>query len=278
MTVEELLNKKKIPYQEANRDFLIQCLNPLHSDDNPSMRVDRVLGIYHCLSCGEKGNLFFKFGENSNKLTIKAERVRRKIEDIRAESIGLQMPNDAVPLTAPYRVGLEVLDKFGAFRSAKTDFIGRIWFPIKDVRGRIAAFHGRAENPFEKPKYKTYPGGSKLPLYPLEQFKAIQGSAIVVEGIFDMLNLQQHGLTNVVCAFGTTGMSAPKMQLLKLLGVTCIDVCFDPDEAGQKGAEEVKELADSMYIKTRIINLKGDDPGDLSKSAVLKLQQQLYGD
>ena len=63
MTVQDLLVKKKIDYQVSGRDYLVRCFNPEHEDNSPSMRIDQVLGIFNCLSCGYKGNLFYFYGE-----------------------------------------------------------------------------------------------------------------------------------------------------------------------------------------------------------------------
>ena len=62
MIAEELLQSKGIQYQISGKDAKIHCLNPEHDDTNPSMRVDRITGIFHCFSCGYKGNLFTYFG------------------------------------------------------------------------------------------------------------------------------------------------------------------------------------------------------------------------
>ena len=40
--------------------------------------------------------------------------------------------------------------------------------------------------------------------------KPIQGKVILVEGIYDMLNLQDKGLTNAVCTFGTKNINEDK--------------------------------------------------------------------
>ena len=76
MTVEDLLKEQKIPYKQSPRDFIVKCLNPEHDDNNPSMRIDRVTGIYNCFSCGFKGNLFKHFDAPSNALDIKREKFR----------------------------------------------------------------------------------------------------------------------------------------------------------------------------------------------------------
>ena len=96
MTVEELLEQQKIPYKVSPKDFVVSCLNPEHDDHNPSMRIDRVTGIYNCFSCGYKGNLFKHFDAPSNALDIRREGFKRKLQEKRADSIGLTMPSDAM--------------------------------------------------------------------------------------------------------------------------------------------------------------------------------------
>ena len=62
MNVEELLQSKQVPFLPKGKDYVVSCLNPEHDDNNPSMRVDQITGIFHCFSCGYKGNLFVHFG------------------------------------------------------------------------------------------------------------------------------------------------------------------------------------------------------------------------
>jgi DNA primase len=90
MNVEELLIKQKIPFIPSGKDFLVSCLNPDHDDSNPSMRIDKVIGIFQCLSCGYKGNIFYKFGQKPNKMDIMRENLKRKIQEIRQGSIFLK--------------------------------------------------------------------------------------------------------------------------------------------------------------------------------------------
>ena len=58
MTVEELLVEEKIQFKVSPADFVVKCLNPEHDDTNPSMRIDKITGVYNCFSCGFKGNIF----------------------------------------------------------------------------------------------------------------------------------------------------------------------------------------------------------------------------
>ena len=73
MKVEELLQEKRIDFKISGQDYVVKCLNPEHDDNNPSMRIDSITGIFNCFSCGFKGNLFKHFGAAANFLEIKRD-------------------------------------------------------------------------------------------------------------------------------------------------------------------------------------------------------------
>ena len=127
MNVEDLLNSKSIPYTPKNDDFIVQCLNPEHEDRNPSMRVDQITGIFNCFSCGYKGNLFTHFGQKANKMELRKQLMRKKIDEIRFQSSGLQMPDGYMPYVGNWRnIKPETYKDFEAFIHAGKDFNGRI--------------------------------------------------------------------------------------------------------------------------------------------------------
>lgn len=280
MTVEELLINKNLYYQVSGNDFLVHCLNPEHEDNNPSMRIDKILGIFNCLSCGFKGNIFSYYGENYNPISIKKEKLYRKIEKIRTESIGLKLPINMSYIDYNFRVSVDTLKEFEAFTSANKDYEGRIMFPIRDLKEKICCFIGRLENDYkEDPKYKIYPNKSIVPLYPLHKIIPEQGRIILVEGLFDLLNLWDQGFRNVIVNFGTQGiLDKNNINLLKLLGINGVDIIFDSDEAGKEGATKLKTLLESEYLNARIITLKnGIDPGNLSSTQATRLKERIYG-
>ena len=84
MTVEEILRSKDIAYIPKGKDFVVRCLHPDHDDRNPSMRIDQVTGIFNCFSCGFKGNLFTHFGQKANKMEIKRQLLKKKIDEVDA--------------------------------------------------------------------------------------------------------------------------------------------------------------------------------------------------
>lgn len=276
MTVQELLEKQNIRFKHSGRDLLIPCLNPEHPDSNPSMRIDKTTGIYHCFSCGFKGNIFTRYNINVSRLQKVRDRLKNKIEEKRIESIGIQIPEKAELFSDDYRnISGSTYEHFKAFSYEGDGLDNRIIFPIYDITNKISCFIGRTVDDFVKPKYKIYPPRSQPPFFPMSA-KPYQGSIILVEGIFDMLNLWDKGVRHVMCVFGTQAYNEDKLRLLQMLGINTIDVFFDGDEPGQNAAMKLIELCDSMGFSTNNIVFDGLDPGSLSAKQIERLVKQKW--
>ena len=277
MRVEELLQEKRLEFKISGRDYLVKCLSPDHEDTNPSMRIDNITGIYHCFSCGFRGNIFKHFGAVANYLEIKRQKLKEKIEETRASSIGLEFPKGFTPYVGNWRgIKPETYKEFDAFLHHDRSFNGRIVFPIRDITGKVVAFNGRHMTITDKVKYMIYPPHATMPLYP-SSVKPIKGRVILVEGIFDMVNLFDKGLFNTICCFGTNTITADKLSILKMQDIMGVDIIFDGDEPGRKAAENVKFLSERAGLVTRVVDLgQNVDPGSLVESQVQKLMENLY--
>lgn len=281
--VQELLDRKKIPYILKGSDFVVHCRNPEHDDSSPSMRINNITGIYNCFSCGWKGNIMTDFNEKVGGIQMKRDKLLQQLTKVKIDSIGLKIPEGAIPWDTDFRgISKETLQKVGAFRY-QAEFANRIIFPIKDFSGKIKVFHGRHLDMGGTPKYLNHPTGVELPMYP-HRPKIHHGRIVLVEGIFDWLNLYDKGLTNVIAAFGLQNFNVEKLSLLKMLGVTGIDIFMDDDSnkitgknPGQEAALKLREMIDDYGMSTVNIAFKGKDPGDLTKNQVTKLKEQLYG-
>ena len=274
MNVEDLLITKKLEYKDQGGDYVVRCLNPKHPDRHPSMRIDKISGIFNCFSCAFKGNLFEHFGEKVNRLQLKRELLKKKIRTKMAESIGLTLPLEAVPYKGDWRgIKPETYIRFEAFQEHSTEYVGRIIFPIRNLSGKVVAFNGR-HTTGGVPKYMISPPGARLPLYPV--VTPIKGNVVLVEGIFDMLNLHDKGMSNAVCCFGTKKVTEDKLSMLRMQGVDSVTVFFDGDDAGQNAAEKIKSMCDNIDLISTNVCLEGSDPGDLSEPQVQKLYRKLY--
>lgn len=278
--VQDLLKKQNISYMISGRDFLVRCLNPDHDDRNPSCRVDRITGVTHCFSCGFKTNLFRHFGIVQNFTSIKVAKLKEKLKDLKISFNGVDFPDEVIPVSKPFRgITTKTLQHFGAFTTrASSDWADRIWFPIKDLRNRNLVYVGRHTMSNGNPRYLNYPTGVTMPIFP-EVFPDRYTSAVLVEGIFDMLNLWDKGLQNVCCTFGTnTLFKEPELKLLtlKTQGVAKIYLMFDGDQAGQDAMTKLEPvLQECGYLTEKIVLEDGTDPGELSQEYVDSIKEYI---
>jgi DNA primase len=131
-------------------------------------------------------------------------------------------------------------------------FRDRLIVPIRDARGRIIAFGGRAMRADQRGKYINSPQttlfNKSATLYALDAAKAEarrQNEVVIVEGYFDAIACHQAGLTNVVASMGTA-LTEDQYRTLDDLHLERAVVAFDGDAAGQRSAESRgRELARS---------------------------------
>lgn len=283
--VAELLQEKNIPFNISGKDYLVKCLNPDHTDSNPSMRIDKTTGIFNCFSCGFKGNVFKYFGVLTNQTFIKTAKLKEKLAVLKAGTQGLEFPV-SVPFTSNFRgISSQTLKKFEAFyfdreNKVMIGFEDRIIFPIRDITGKIIMFIGRHTLSNGNPKYLNYPHGVTIPLFPAKVSKGTN-SIILVEGIFDFLNCYDKGLENVVCTFGTGTMyknTKDKLIPYKVQGVTKVYIMFDGDKAGRDAAAKLKPLIEELDFQVEIIQLEDDqDPGEMSQDYVDSIKEYTNG-
>lgn len=151
-------------------------------------------------------------------------------------------------------------------------FRNRVMFPIRNARGQIVGFGGRALTKEDQPKYMNSP---ETPLFHKGEelyglFEALKSQrsldfAICVEGYMDVIALHQHGFPQAVATLGTA--IGPK-HIQKLLRHTNeIVFCFDGDKAGQNAAWKALTIALPLLrdgVQFRFLFLpEEDDPDSL---------------
>lgn len=153
----------------------------------------------------------------------------------------------------------EILEKAGlVLESNRGGFIdrfrNRVIIPIKDENGNVVAFGARAVDEGQNPKYLN---SSDSPIY--NKSKLLYGlyyakdgikerdSIIIMEGYFDVISSQAHGITNCVASCGTS----LTLDHVKLISRYCrsrkIYLAFDTDSAGIKAAKRGGELIKEAF-------------------------------
>jgi DNA primase len=135
-------------------------------------------------------------------------------------------------------------------------FRGRIVFPIRDQRGGVLGFGGRAMGDGQ-PKYLNSPQtplfDKSSVLFGLDQAKAgirTAGEAVIVEGYMDVLMAHQHGINNVVAQMGTA-LTEAQLKLLKRHTqrfVLALDSDLAGDQATLRGLDVARQVMDREVI------------------------------
>ncbi|MCX7738059.1 MAG: DNA primase [Hydrogenothermaceae bacterium] len=150
-------------------------------------------------------------------------------------------------------------------------FSGRVIFPIKDLKGNVVAFGGRALYQNMTPKYINSPESivyqkGKILYGMFENLNYIKEKyqAIVVEGYIDLISLWQLGVRNIVATLGTAFTPHHSKMLSKF--VQTVYLMFDNDDAGKKATIQAAKALLSEGIDVRyVIYDDSKDPDEFSK-------------
>ncbi|MBP7217838.1 MAG: DNA primase [Acinetobacter sp.] len=160
-------------------------------------------------------------------------------------------PEDWQHLEKAFPQEIEGLKLLGLIRSSDNgrDFDllrDRVIFPIRDAKGRVVGFGGRALNDEIKPKYINSPDSDVFHknqlLYGLYEGRKLKAQDwLMVEGYMDVIALQQYGVYGAVATLGTAS-NADHLNVLFKQNHR-ITIAFDGDVAGQKAARRTLDIA-----------------------------------
>jgi len=280
-SVEKVLDDNGIQHRDKGKDYLVPCLNPAHEDATPSLFVHKETGKFNCFSCGFKGNIFRHFGVFVSPIKGLVYDIRQKVLRLQSQARGLEVPSSAAPFEEDFRgISAQSYIDHRAFIDSTPEYEGRVLFPITDSTGKIVLFNGRNIHSKVPPKYKYFPHGVSLPVYP-----SVVGTPylILVEGMLDYLNMYDKGTMNVATCFGTNSLTdntvEEKLSFQVLSGVSTIVLLFDNDRAGREAANKIsKSIETKLHTRVVIANhLLPDngDPGALNKMEVSILEKKV---
>ncbi len=153
----------------------------------------------------------------------------------------------------------EVMEKAGLIVKSRDGeyidrFRNRIIIPIQNEFGDYVAFGARAIEKDQQPKYLNSSDSliynkSKLlyGLYTAKDSIKNDDSVILMEGYFDVISAQAHGIENAVASCGTS-LTADHIKLLsRYTPSRRIYLSFDTDSAGQKATNRNAELIKEAF-------------------------------
>ena len=277
MDLVDLLNHRGIEYRKTNNpsEILISCTSGEHIDKSPSLSYNLEKNVFHCWSCGFSGGItkfMVSIGETirldvDSKQPYKIKKLKNKLRKV-IEQDEIKLPDERHVYTGEFKgIAVRVMKEFQAFTTHHLGLKDYICIPVYQF-GKLKFIEGRYAGMIAgKPKYYRRPQGAGVSdiIFPLDKVKNTN-YVILVEGIFDMLNMWQLGYHNTLCLFGAANFSRKKLEILDRIGVTRVDILMDPDALGQMAASKISEMLDTRNILSRKIKLPvGVDPGELNQ-------------
>ena len=170
----------------------------------------------------------------------------------------------------------EILEKAGLILKSNNGkwidrFRNRIIIPIMNENGECVAIGARAVDKDQTPKYLNSADSliynkSKI-LFGLDKAKdtiKLEDSVIIMEGYFDVISAQTHGLKNCVASCGTALTQEHVRLISKYTKSRKIYLSFDTDKAGinatKKGSDVIKTTLSALG------NVKQFDESHISSS------------
>ena len=148
-------------------------------------------------------------------------------------------------------------------------FRNRIIIPIQNEQGEYIAFGARAIEEGQNPKYLN---SSDSPIYNKSRIlyglytakEAIkqEDSVVIMEGYFDVISAQAHGIRNAIASCGTSMTLEHVKMLSKYTRSRRIYLSFDTDLAGQNATKRGGELIKSAF--SGLGNIKQFDESHIS--------------
>jgi len=197
--------------------------------------------------------------------TAVREKFRVGYAPARWDGLSSHLAGKKIPVSDLERLGLCAVNERGRY-----DFFrDRVMLPVIDRQKRVVGFGSRLLDPDAKDrKYVNSPESplfhKKEQLYGLHAaLEAIRksGSAVVVEGNFDVLALHEAGIEEAVAPMGTA-LTVEQVSALGRIAKT-VTVVFDGDSAGQRAAQKAVPLFVDGEVDGRVARLPaGFDPDD----------------
>ncbi|HAW78190.1 MAG TPA: hypothetical protein DCW74_20930 [Alteromonas australica] len=300
-TVVEALGGK---LKRVGHEFVTQCL--WHEDTNPSLTINDQKGFCFCHVCREGGDIL-DYVQKRNGMNMRdaaevvasihgivletndedSEQAKLRRIEISKNLAKVEKTQEIFrnnwksPEAEPFRaiwtgrfLTTEASREFEIGYSFSGEFASRITIPIRDYKGRLVGWTGRATKKDQLAKYKNSADSNifhkKMLIFNeprgLEAAREA-GCLVFVEGHLDVISMWQAGIRNAVAMQGT---GAPDASTLKRLArsVKNFVLCFDGDAGGQKAAEQFISVAGPMAsagdININIVTLPdGKDPDEI---------------
>ena len=273
-----LMLHENLSFPEAARSLARECgiEIPEESEGGASGRTERLFAALEAAQCFYRKSFASPEGAGA-RAYLEGRGIDAKTAGEFGVGFAPERWDGAVRSLAAERISGEIGAQAGLLSERESGghfdrLRGRLVFPIRDARGRVIAFGGRALAADQQPKYLNT---AESPVYrKSEAFYGLSDAlaairraerAIVCEGYFDRLALHRVGLSEGLATCGTALTRQHARQLRRR--TARVVLLFDGDEAGQKACERALEvlLPEGLRVRAAVLP-RGEDPDDFLAS------------
>lgn len=299
--LENVLHTYVRPASKAKSNIQFNCT--VHGEVNPSAGFSMEKQVFNCFSCHASGNiewLLFKSLDNIKSvqqarellndrygldITVnsQSQHVKRYSDFMFDEDSAQKRKTFSRVKLAPFKSGKETYEYFydrGFTAETVEEFmIGRdisnetVTVPIFFEDGEVAGMIGRYIDP-NRPKNSRYKIYWEFPrsklLFPLDKFKPVNDTVILVEGTLDVVWLHQLGLPNALSIMNNK-ISYAQADYLKSRVKRAV-LMYDDNKGGRRAKERTKDLLSPDVVCYDVeYPVKREDPQECNKEEIEKM-------
>ena len=242
------LPKKQKTSRDRSRDDLVDIVEEAATSFHQALAWDGNPAVKYLTERGVDREIWtrYGFGWAPDSWDYLLTRLGRKWDSKKLEEAGLVLPRQK---------GTGWYDRFR----------NRLMIPIHNESGTVIGFGGRSLDGSD-PKYLNSPESplfnKSQTLFNLhrtkDQMRKI-GRAILVEGYFDCIALDNAGIHGVIASMGTS-LASGQASILRRYARKAV-ICYDGDDAGRNAALRAAPVLLAAGIAVSVIDLgQGDDP------------------
>lgn len=252
--VERLSNKKSTKCKVQSKKHSTQNFEPgtQNSSVNNTHILNRVVSFYYKSFCEDKRAMEY--------LQLRGITDNSIFTDFQIGYSNGTLLNTTADEGEVY----EALKEIGILNDKGNEmFYGCTVFPVFDENKDCVGLYGRriTEGATDH-LYLPGPRKGVFNHYAAKRSKTI----ILTESIIDALTLYNAGFKDVIPCYGVNGLIEDHIDLFKRYGIKEIYICFDNDDAGKLGAENIAEQLKEENITSYIVTLpeSSDDKTDIN--------------
>ena len=292
------LGASKVVNRSSSNDIQFTCT--VHNESRPSAGVSVDKQIYNCFSCGSTGTLDWlvyqsnpddfrsiqqarKFLEDRYNISYEKEDTKIRSRILRFGETEEQEHTEERKVLprktlAPFKSGKETFKYFydrGFNKKALIEFeVGRdlvndtVTVPIRYEDNELCGVVGRFIDPNREKheRYMVYEFKRGKVTFPQNKLEVIDDTIILVEDVFDAINLYMLGLKNVQAIMGDR-VTKDQAEFLKSKATKFVRF-FDNDKGGEQAKEMYKKVMTGVTSYDVVYPEGVNDPCELNREQI----------